>query len=330
MIRYIIKRILMIIPVVVLVAISVFTIMYFCPGDPAELILGATASAQDIWDLREKFGLNDPYLVQLGNYMKDLFLQFDLGNSYVTGIAISTELAQRFPVTLMLAFSAIVLELIIGIPLGMIAAVYRGKWLDNLCMVIALLGVSIPSFWFGLQLILIFSQKLHLLPAYGISEWTGWILPIVVNSLRGIAQMARQARSSMLEVIRSDYITTARAKGISEKAILFRYALPNALIPLIQTTGNSFGTSLGGTVVIENVFSLPGIGSYMVSAIGGRDYAIIRSTVVVLSIAFCLVMLLVDVAFAFVDPRIKAQYEGASKNRRKARAMKAKGVEIRA
>ncbi len=330
MIRYILKRILMIIPVVLLVAVAVFTIMYFCPGDPAELILGATASAEDILALREKLGLTDPFFVQLGKYMYNVFLRFDLGNSYVTGLSITSELALRFPKTLVLAFSAIVLELVIGIPLGMIAAVHRGKWLDNLCMVIALVGVSIPAFWFGLQLILIFSQKLHLLPAYGITSWTGWILPIIVNSLRGIAQMARQARSSMLEVIRSDYITTARAKGVSEKAILFRYALPNALIPLIQTTGNSFGTSLGGTVVIENVFSIPGIGQYMVQAIGGRDYAIIRSTVVVLCIAFCLVMLIVDLAFAFVDPRIKAQYEGSSKKRRKARAMKKKGVEIRA
>lgn len=330
MIRYVFKRILMIIPVVLLVAVAVFTVMYFCPGDPAELIVGATASAEDILAMREKLGLTDPFFVQLGKYMYNVFLRFNLGTSYVTGLPIIDELALRFPKTLLLAFSAIVLEMVVGIPLGMVAAVHRGKWLDNLCMVLALIGVSVPSFWFGLQLILLFSQKLHLLPAYGITSWTGWILPIFVNSLRGIAQMARQARSSMLEVIRSDYITTARAKGISERAILFRYALPNALIPLIQTTGNSFGMSLGGTVVIENVFSIPGIGQYMVQAIGGRDYAIIRSTVVVLSIAFCLVMLIVDVAFAFVDPRIKAQYEGASKHRRKARALRKKGVESRA
>lgn len=328
MIRYIIKRIITIIPVVLAVAIAVFTVMYFCPGDPAEIILGATASAQDLFEFREKLGLNDPFFVQLGTFMYEMFLRFDLGEAYLTGVPVVTELAQRFPVTLVLAFSAIILELVVGIPLGMIAAVHRGKWLDNLCMVLALIGVSVPSFWFGLQLLLIFAQKLHVLPAYGIEHWTGWILPIFVNSLRGIAQMARQARSSMLEVIRSDYIVTARAKGLSERTILFRYALPNALIPLIQTAGNSFGMSLGGTVVIENVFSLPGIGQYMVSAISGREYAIIRSTVVVLSIAFCLVMLLVDLCFAFVDPRIKAQYEGASKARRKKAALK-KGVQVR-
>ena len=326
MIRYIIKRILMIIPVVLMVAVVVFTVMYFCPGDPAELILGVTASAEDIQALREKLGLTDPYLIQLGKYMYHTFLQFDLGSSYVNGVAIIDELALRFPKTLMLAASAIVLELVIGIPLGMIAATHRGKWLDNLCMVLALIGVSVPSFWFGLQLLLLFAQNLKILPAYGVTQWTGWILPIFVNSLRGIAQMARQARSSMLEVIRSDYVVTARSKGLSERTILMRYVLPNALIPLIQVCGDSFGSSLGGTVVIENVFSIPGIGQYMVQAIGGRDYAVIRSTVVVLSIAFSLVMLLVDLCFAFVDPRIKAQYEGSSKRRRKMRAMKRKGV----
>ncbi len=327
MIRYVLKRILMIIPVVLVVAIIVFTVMYFCPGDPAELILGATASADDILALREKLGLTDPFFIQLGKFMYNTFLRFDLGNSYVNGVAISQELALRFPKTLVLAGSAIVLELVIGIPLGMIAATHRGKWLDNLCMVLALIGVSVPSFWFGLQLLLLFAQKLHVLPAYGVTSWTGWILPIFVNALRGIAQMARQARSSMLEVIRSDYVVTARSKGLSEKTILFRYVLPNALIPLIQVCGDSFGSSLGGTVVIENVFSIPGIGQYMVQAIGGRDYAIIRSTVVVLSVCFSLVMLIVDLFFAFVDPRIKAQYEGSSKRRRKLRAAK-KGVQV--
>lgn len=327
MIRYVLKRILMIIPVVLIVAIIVFTVMYFCPGDPAELIAGATASAEDILAVRERLGLTDPFFVQMGKFLYKTFLQFDLGNSYVNGVSISQELALRFPKTLFLAGSAIVLELVIGIPLGMVAATHRGKWLDYLCMVLALIGVSVPSFWIGLQLLLLFANKLKWVPSFGIVPWTGWILPIIVNSLRGIAQMARQARSSMLEVIRSDYVVTARSKGLPERSILFRYVLPNALIPLIQVCGDSFGSSLGGTVVIENVFSIPGIGQYMVQAIGGRDYAIIRSTAVVLSIAFSLVMLIVDLCFAFVDPRIKAQYEGRSKHRRKVKAQK-KGVQV--
>lgn len=329
MIRYVLKRILLVIPVVLLVAVVVFTVMYFSPGDPVELILGVGASEEAKTALREQLGLNEPFFIQLGNYMVNTFIHFDLGNSYVNGKAIGAELMLRFPKTLTLAMFAIVLELVIGIPLGMVAAVHRGKWLDNLCMVLALIGVSVPSFWFALQLMLIFAQKLKWLPAYGVTDWKGWILPVIVCSLRGIAQMARQARSSMLEVIHSDYMDTARAKGLSEGNILVRYALPNALIPLIQTAGNSFGTSIGGTVVIENVFSIAGIGQYMVQAVSGRDYAVIRSSVVVLSIVFCVIMLIVDILFAFVDPRIRAQYEGSGKRRRKAKAQK-RGVQVNA
>lgn len=329
MIRYVLKRILLVIPVVLLVAVVVFTVMYFSPGDPVELILGVGAPEEAKTALREQLGLNEPFFIQLGNYMVNTFIHFDLGNSYVNGKAIGAELMLRFPKTLTLAMFAIVLELVIGIPLGMVAAVHRGKWLDNLCMVLALIGVSVPSFWFALQLMLIFAQKLKWLPAYGVTDWKGWILPVIVCSLRGIAQMARQARSSMLEVIHSDYMDTARAKGLSEGNILVRYALPNALIPLIQTAGNSFGTSIGGTVVIENVFSIAGIGQYMVQAVSGRDYAVIRSSVVVLSIVFCVIMLIVDILFAFVDPRIRAQYEGSGKRRRKAKAQK-RGVQVNA
>ncbi|HHU23292.1 MAG TPA: ABC transporter permease [Clostridiales bacterium] len=313
MAQYVLKRILMIIPVVFLVAITIFTIMYFCPGDPAEIILGVGAAAEDIEALREQMGLNDPFLVQLGNYLYRTFIKFDFGTSYANSVPIIDELSHRFSKTFVLAISAIIIEVIVGIPLGMVSATHRGGWIDQLCMILALIGISVPSFWIGLQLLLIFSLKLSWLPPYGVTTWQGWILPIFVNSLRGIAQMARQARSSMLEVIRSDYVTTARAKGLPERTILFRYALPNALIPLVQTAGQSFGTSLGGTVIIENVFSIPGVGQYMVNAIVTRDYAVIRSAVVVLAIVFSLVMLLVDIAFGFIDPRIKAQYEGRNR-----------------
>ncbi|MBE6016571.1 MAG: ABC transporter permease [Lachnospiraceae bacterium] len=316
MIRYILKRILTIIPVVLLVAVVVFTVMYFSPGNPAEIILGPGASEENIHTLEVQLGLDQPYFVQLGRFMFNTFIRFDLGNSYVNDISISHELAMRFPKTLLLAVFAIVLELIVGIPLGMIAAIKRNRWQDQLCMLFALIGVSAPAFWLGIEMVLIFSNKLHLLPSSGISTWTGWILPVILVSLRGVAQMARQARSSMLEVIKSDYVTTGRAKGLKEGEIMFKYALPNALIPLIQTAGNSFASSLGGAIVIESLFSIPGIGQYMIQAIGGRDYAVIRGTVVVLSIAFCLIMLIVDLIFAFVDPRIMAQYSSRAKKER--------------
>ncbi|MDR1573774.1 MAG: ABC transporter permease [Clostridiales Family XIII bacterium] len=312
MIRYILKRTLTIIPVVLMVAITIFTIMYFAPGDRVSLILGPGATPEQVDLLRDRLGLNDPYFVQLGKFMYKTFILFDFGTSYASGIPIANELVLRFPNTLILACAAIITEIIIGIPLGMAAARHRGKIVDQICMFIAVIGISAPSFWIGLQLMLLFSLKLGWFPPYGVTSWKGWVLPIIANSLHGIAQTARQSRSSMLEVIRSDYITTARAQGLSERTLLNRYALPNAMIPVIQTLGNSFGTSLGGTVIIESVFSVPGIGQYMVEAISVRDYPVIRSTVVVLSIAFCLVMLLVDLAFGFVDPRIKAQYTGGS------------------
>ena len=180
-------------------------------------------------------------------------------------------------------------------------------------MLIALLGVSVPNFWLAMELIILFSLKLGLLPSHGIGGIEYWILPIFCNCFGGIAMQARQTRSGMLECIRSDYVVTARAKGLSEKKILYRYALPNAMIPLIQTIGDGFGTALGGTVIIENVFSIPGVGTYMTAAVNMRDYPIIRGSVVILAIAFSLVMLLVDCTFAFVDPRIKAQYENQNK-----------------
>lgn len=302
----------MMIPVVLLVAVTIFTIMYFTPGDPASLILGTGATTEDILALREQMGLNDPFFVQLGTFLYNTFIRFDLGESYFSGVPIATELAKRFPNTLFLALAAAVTETVIGIPLGMAAARHRGKFIDYVCMLIALIGVSAPAFWIGLQLMILFSLNLGWLPVYGVDKWQGWILPIFVSSLRGIAQLARQSRSSMLGVIHSDYITTARAKGLSERTLLTRYALPNALIPVIQTLGNNFGMTLGGTVVIENVFSVSGMGQYLVTAITNRDYAVIRCTVVILAIAFSIVMLLVDLAFAFVDPRIKAQYQGKS------------------
>ena len=316
MIRYVIKRTLLIIPVVLLVAVVIFTIMYFTPGDPASLILGTGASAEDILALREQMGLNDPFFVQLGAFLYKTFIRFDFGESYFSGVPIINELMKRFPNTLFLALSVAVTETVIGIPLGMAAARHKGKLIDHLCMLIALIGVSAPAFWIGLQLMILFSLKLGWLPVSGVATREGWLLPIFVTSWRGIAQLARQSRSSMLEVINSDYITTARAKGLSEGTLLTRYALPNALIPVIQTLGNNFGMTLGGTVVIENVFSVPGIGQYLVSAITNRDYAVIRCTVVILAVAFSIVMLLVDLAFAFVDPRIKAQYEGKARKKR--------------
>ena len=315
--KYIVKRLLWMIPVVLGVAILIFTIMYFTPGDPAKFVLGTEATAVQLDAWRVEHGLSDPYIKQLGNFLVDTFIRFDFGESYVFNTPVIGELMTRLPRTLTLGLLCMLLQIIVGIPLGVTAAVHQNGAADRICMFIALLGVSIPQFWLGLMLVLLFALKLNLLPAYGIGGIQYYILPCIANAFGGIASQARQTRSSMLEVIRSDYVTTARAKGVSEKNIIWKHVLPNALIPVITVLGNGFAMMLGGAVVIEAVFSIPGIGSYMTSAIANRDYPIVRGSVVLLAIAFSLVMLLVDLVYAYVDPRIKAQYENTGKRRRK-------------
>ena len=306
--RYILKRLLWIIPVVLGVTILIFVLMHFVPGDPATIILGSEATEADLIAKREQLGLNEPLWKQILQYMERVFLHFDFGNSYITGNSITKELLGRFPRTAVLGMMSMVLMLVVGIPLGITAAVHQNGWADRICMVIALLGVSVPAFWLGLLLVLFFSLRLGWLPPSGIGGLKYYILPMIANSFGGIASLARQSRSSMLEVIRSDYVTTAKAKGISNRAVIYGHALPNALIPIITVAGSQLAHAFGGSVIIENVFSIPGIGSYMVQSVNNRDYIAVTGSVIFMAITFSLVMLLVDIGYAFIDPRIKAQY----------------------
>lgn len=314
--RYIVKRILTIIPVLLVVSILIFTIMYLTPGDPVE-IMAPNATAEQMNELRDKFGLNDSYVVQLGRFLKQTFLEFNLGESYVNGRSVMEEILRCLPNTVFLALSCCILQIIVGIPLGISAARHQNKWQDSLCMLVALIGASIPDFVIALVLLLIFSFRLKWTPVFGTDTWTGWILPIVTMGLAKIGSIARLTRSSMLEVSRSDYVTTARMKGVPERVIRYSHELPNALIPVVTTLGASFAGALGGAVVIESVFSIGGVGTYMVTAIGNRDYPCIRGSVLVLSLLFCVLMLLIDLIYAYIDPRIKAQYENAQKRRLK-------------
>lgn len=316
--RYILKRLLWMIPVMLGIAILIFSIMYICPGDPAASMLGTGATQVQIEAKREEMGLNDPYIVRLGRYLCDVFLHFDLGTSYMYGTPVIDGLMERMQYTLVIALSCMLLQILIGTPLGIIAATHRNGIADRICMFIAMLGVSIPAFWLALMMVVVFAVNLGWLPAFGVGGFKYYIMPCLANCLAGVATQARQTRSSMLEVIRSDYVTTAKSKGLSGRSVLLKHALPNALIPIITIVGNGMGMMLGGTVVIENVFSIPGIGSYMTSAINSRDYPIVMGGVLLLGLIFSLIMLLVDVVYAFVDPRIKAQYEG--KKRRKSHA----------
>lgn len=310
MIKYIVKRLLLMIPVVLGVTILIFTIMYFTPGDPAQIALGPNATAAEVAAKRMELGLNDPFFIRLGRYLKDVYLHFDLGNSYLTGKAVAAELLERFPRTALISVLCMLISIAVGIPLGINAAIHQDGLWDRLSMFIALFGVSMPNFWLALMLVIVFALKLGILPAYGLDGLQYYILPCISLSFGGIAQQARQTRSSMLEVVRSDYIVTARAKGLSEWSVIIKHALPNALIPVITVAGTQFGYMLGGALVIETVFSIPGIGMYLINGISSRDYMVVQGCVVVLAIAFSFVMLGVDLIYAFVDPRIKSMYKG--------------------
>lgn len=308
MTRYVIKRIIQLIPVIICVAIVIFTILYFTPGDPALLILGDKATEEQLIAKRIELGLDQSYLRQLWTFLRDFFLHGDLGTSYVLQTKIGPELLTRLPRTAVIATVACLCQVVIGIPLGVTAAVHQNGIVDRLCVLLAMVGISLPSFWVGLMLILYIS----FLPSYGVDYWYCYILPCIAASISCIGSVTRMTRSQMLEVIRSDYVVTARAKGVPERAILYSHALPNALIPIVTYIGTYFGRALGGTVVIETVFSIPGVGYYMTQAIGNRDYPIVRSGVTLLAVIFCVVVLLVDILYAFIDPRVKAQYERGS------------------
>lgn len=308
MTKYIIKRLLLMIPVILGVAFLIFTIMNFTPGDPATIILGGNGTPTEIAALNEKLGLNEPFLTRFFEYIKGIVTRFDFGTSYITGRDVRIDILQRFSYSLRIALLSMVFALGFGVPLGIVAAVNRNTWKDNASMSVALLGVSMPTFWFGLMLSIVFALNLRWLPPSGVGSFKHYIMPCLAVSMSGIASMARQTRSSMLEVIRADYITTARAKGQSERVVIYKHALRNALIPVITQAGAVFGLLLCGTLVSETVFSIPGLGTYMITAINSRDYPCIQGSVIFISVTFSLVMLLVDILYAWVDPRIRAQF----------------------
>ncbi len=315
MIRYIIKRLLWMIPIILGVAIIVFTLMTFTPGKPEEIILGSTATEEALAAKHAELGLDDPYIVRLSAFLSDTFIRFDLGESWQTGVSIKDSVIERLPRTMTLAIVMLVISFSIGIPLGVVAAVNQNKWQDNFSMALALIGVSIPDFWLALLLIILFAVKLGWLPAMGIGGLQYYILPALAGSTGGIAAGARQTRSSMLDVIRSDYITTARAKGVPERIVIMKHALKNGLIPIITMTGTHFGKTLGGTLVLETIFAIPGMGSYIIGAVNNRDYPVVQIGSIFLAIAFSLCMLVVDLLYAAVDPRIKAQYSGKGRKK---------------
>ncbi|HAE91962.1 MULTISPECIES: nickel ABC transporter permease [Tissierella] len=305
--KYILRRLLLLIPVILGVTFLVFTIMYFTPGDPARLILGESAQPEQVAALREEMGLDDPFIVQYFRFITKA-LTGDFGRSYSTKRPVFDEVFARFPATLKLTVAAMIIAVLIGIPVGIISATKQYSLLDSIAMIGALIGVSMPVFWLGLMLILVFSVKLRILPSSGSETLLHLILPAFALGVGSAAIITRMTRSSMLEVIRQDYIRTARAKGVAEKKVVNKHALKNALIPVVTVIGLQFGGLLGGAVLTESVFSWPGVGRLMVEAIRQKDSPMVLATVVFISVTFSFVNLLVDLLYAFIDPRIKSQY----------------------
>ncbi len=308
MLKYIGKRLLMLIPVLLGVTFIVFSIMYMTPGDPAQLILGESAPPEAVAELRTDMGLDDPFIVQYGRFVVNA-VQGDFGKSYTTKREVFSEIFARFPNTLKLAGVGVALAIAIGIPVGIISATRQYSFIDSASMIGALLGVSMPNFWLGLMLILTFSVSLGWLPSSGSDTWKHMILPAITLGTGSAAIITRMTRSSMLEVIRQDFIRTARAKGVSEKKVVNKHALKNALIPVITVVGLQFGYLLGGAVLTETVFSWPGVGRLLVEAIRQKDTPTVLASVVFMATTFSFVNLLVDVLYAYVDPRIKSQYQ---------------------
>lgn len=313
--KYILKRLLTMIPVLLTVAVLIFILMYFVPGDPVQIMLGDSAASEEmVLRVREELGLDKSFAEQLVTYLADL-LKLDFGKSYIYGTDVGAELIARFPYTLKLAIASLLFTVVIGIPLGVWCALKAGKTVDKVLMVITLVLNSMPAFWLGLLLIILFSVKLNLLPSNGVAHWYSYIMPVIACSVGALAGICRQTRSSMLEVIRSDYVVTARSKGLSENTVIYGHALPNALIPIITVCGSRFGMMLGGSTVIEAVYSIPGIGQYLVSAINSRDYPVVRGSIIYIAFTFSIIMLIVDLFYAFADPRIKAQYVKTKKKK---------------
>lgn len=314
MLRYIGRRLLMLIPVLLGISFVVLVLIDLTPGDPARMMLGTQATQQQVEDLRQELGLNDPLPLRYVRFLWDV-VHGDFGVSLKTKRPVITEMMQRLPYTLLLISLSIALSIVMGIPIGIFAATHQHTWKDNAAMFFALIAVSMPSFWFMLLMIRLFGVELRWLPISGIKTWTGWVLPCIGMALGVTAVLARQMRSDMLEVVRQDYITTARAKGLSETTVIYRHGLKNAMIPVIMIIGGVFGTSLGGSLIAEVIYSIPGLGQYIMSALSNRDYPAIQSGILIISTMFAIVILIVDVIFAMVDPRIRSQYVG--KGRRK-------------
>jgi peptide/nickel transport system permease protein len=317
--RYIVKRILLLIPVMLGVVLIVFIFQAISPSDPARALAGVTATDEQVAAIAAKLGLDKPIPIQFLNYVKNLVLHGDLGTSYDSGQPVLKEIMNRFPYTVVLAIGAVSFGVLLGIPLGILSAVKQYTWVDNVILGLSVFLTSFPSFWLGLLLIILFSVNLGWLPANGLASWRGWVLPFFCVTNPTMAGLIRTTRSNMLETIRQDYVRTARAKGQTEGKVIWKHVVRNSLIPVVNNIGGVFGMQLGGVVVIETVFGIPGIGSYAVNAVKARNFPAVLGSVLLLSLVFSIVNLLIDFVYTVVDPKLKITFTKgmtASRNRR--------------
>jgi len=313
MAKFIAKRVLMLIPVLLGISFILFTIMYFTPGDAATLLLGDAATPEAIEMLRKELGLNGGFFERYFRYIGNIIFHGDFGVSYRTRNPVFTEIFHRFSFTVRLAFLAIFISSVLGVLLGIISAVKQYSLVDNVITAVTLVLTSMPDFWLGLMLIILFSVKLKLLPISGAESWKHFILPGFTAAANYLANTIRMSRSSMLEVARMDYVRTARAKGVPEKDIIFKHTLKNALMPIVTLVGVNMGWQLGGTIIIEQVFGIPGIGSLMIQSIRLKDVPIVIACVMFVATLSSIINLGTDILYAFIDPRLRAQFAGKKK-----------------
>ena len=307
MLKYFSKRLLQLIPVILGVTLLVFMIMQLASGNPARLILGELATQEQVDELREEMGLNDPVLIQYGRYIFNC-LKGDFGTSYIKSRSVTAEVLSQFPNTMKLAVVSLILTVILSVPLGIWASIKQNSPLDSGIMVFSLIGISMPVFWLGLLLMIIFSLQLNLLPPSYDGTFASYILPAVCLVFPNMSTVTRTTRSSMLETIRQDYVRTARAKGCTKKATIYKHAFSNALIPTITVVGIQMGQLMGGSVLVEQIFGWPGLGRLMIDSIDHRDTPMVLGCVILLTIACSVLNLFVDMCYALVDPRIRSQY----------------------
>jgi peptide/nickel transport system permease protein/oligopeptide transport system permease protein len=303
MLQYVVKRLLSTLPVLLGISLLLFFMLRMLPGDPAQVLAGQMASPEDIKLIRHQLGLDRPIFVQYGIFLSRL-VRFDLGRSARTQSPVIKEIWARLPNTVLLAVAAITLACLFGIPAGIISATRPYTWIDYLFTSMALFGISMPVFWLGLMLVVIFSIVLHWLPAGGTGSWRHIILPSFTLAAFVVAFITRMTRASMIEALSQDYTTTARSKGLEEQVVIVKHALKNALIPIVTVVGLQFGLLLGGAVLTETVFAWPGIGRLIVDSILARDYPMIQGTILIFGLLYIMVNLAVDLIYAYVDPRI--------------------------